>query len=103
MRQVFLADGSCADAKLAEVALRLDQLETLIAGPWAIGLQFTLADCSLAPTILYMTILLPLLGMRRFFDRHTRLARWWELINHRPTTKKVLDQERKALLDILSG
>ena len=96
------SSGLIADAKSAELALRLDQLESLITGPWAIGSQFTLADCSLAPTILYMTVLLPLLDMPTLFEGRTKLARWWELINQRPTTRKVLDEERQALLDILS-
>ena len=75
----MLSSGLIADAKSAELALRFDQLESLITAPWVIG--FAPADCSLAPTILYMTVLLPLLGMPRFFEGRTKLVRWWELIN----------------------
>jgi glutathione S-transferase len=88
---------------LSELIVRLNQLERLIDEPWTAGADFTLADCSLAPTMLYVTVLLPLFGVPLIFVRRPKLGRWWDRVRQRSAVKTVLDKEHQALLQILSG
>jgi len=88
---------------LSELIVRLNQIENLIEEPWAAGSDFTLADCSLAPTMLYVTVLLPLFGVPLIFIRRPKLGRWWDRVRQRSTVKQVLDEEQTALLRILKG
>src|SRR6266404_5918414 len=49
--------------KTAEFKMRADQLESMLSsGPYATGAAFTLADCALAPTMFFATLLGPMLG-----------------------------------------
>src|SRR6266849_4020826 len=74
--------------KLAELNLRLDQLEAkLSTGPFAIGSAFTLADCALAPTFFFANLMLP------------KLAAWWSQVQKRPAVEKVLAEQQQALME----
>jgi glutathione S-transferase len=61
LRELGRMENRVVDGNLSELTARLNQLENLIGEPWLAGAEFTLADCSLAPTMLYITFLLPLL------------------------------------------
>lgn len=83
--------------RLPEVGTRLDQLEGLLVGPWAAGPAFTLADCTLAPTMLWITLVLPMLGAPSPLDGRPRLAAWWERVQERPSVQAVHAEQRAAL------
>ena len=86
--------------KLAELNLRLDQLEAkLSTGPFAIGSAFTLADCSLAPTFFFANLMLPMLGSKPFAEGRPKLAAWWSQVQKRPTVEKVLAEQQQALME----
>jgi len=85
--------------KLAEVTQRLDQLEgALSSGPYALGSDFTLADCSLTPTCFFMNLMLPMLGAAAFTTGRPKLAAWWAKVQERPAVQKVLGEQQEALM-----
>ena len=81
---------------LAEAATRLDQLETLLVGPWAAGEQFSLADCALAPTMLFITLVLPMVGGPSPLDGRPKLAAWWTRVQTRPSVQAVHAEQMAA-------
>jgi len=88
--------------KLADIALRLDQLEQMLSsGPYALGNSFTLADCALVPTCFFMNIMLPMLGAPAFTNGRPKLAAWWTKVQERPTVQKVLGEQQEALMQLM--
>ncbi len=86
--------------KLAELNLRLDQLEAkLSTGPFAIGSAFTFADCALAPTFFFANLMLPMLGSKPFTEGRPKLAAWWSQVQKRPAVEKVLAEQQQALME----
>ena len=86
--------------KLAELNLRLDQLEAkLSTGPFAIGSAFTFADCALAPTFFFANLMLPMLGSKPFTEDRPKLAAWWSQVQKRPAVEKVLAEQQQALME----
>jgi glutathione S-transferase len=55
---------------------------------WAIGDDFTLADCAAAPALFYASIVHP------FGDHHPKLAAYLERLLARPSVKRVIDEAR---------
>ena len=97
-------DDKVVTEKLAEVQLRLDQLETMLASDgFAAGPEFTLADCALAPTIFFVTNLLPGFGAKPPLDERPKLAAWWTKVQTRPTVKKAMGEMAEALKAMLGG
>ncbi len=75
---------------LAEATVRLGQLEGMLSsGPYALGATFTLADCSLAPLMLYVQLTLQLLGAPQFTAGRPKLAAWWTAVQQRPSVQRV--------------
>jgi glutathione S-transferase len=91
-----------ADVRVSEINLRLYELEHLLGEPWAAGAMFTLADCSIAPTILYLTLVLPIFGALSAFNNRPKLTKWWSLIHTRPASKKVLSEQLAELRVMLA-
>ncbi len=89
-------DAAAVAPGLAATRERLDQLETLLAAPWAAGETFTLADCTLAPTMLFATLVLPILGAPSPTDDRPRLAQWWQRVQDRPSVKAVHAEQLSA-------
>jgi len=86
--------------KLAEITLRLDQLEGMLSsGPYAAGSTFTLADCALVPTFFFANLLLPMLGGTPFTEGHPKLAAWWAKVQERPSVQKVTGEQQQALME----
>jgi len=86
--------------KLAELNLRLDQLEAkLSTGPFAMGSAFTFADCALAPTFFFANLMLPMLGSKPFTEGRPKLAAWWSQVQKRPAVEKVLAEQQQALME----
>jgi len=72
------------------IGTRLDQLEALLSsGPYALGAAFTLADCSLAPVMLYAQLTLQILGRPPFSEGRPKLAAWWVAVQQRASVQKV--------------
>lgn len=70
--------------------MRLGQLEGMLSsGPYALGATFTLADCSLAPLMLYVQLTLQLLGAPPFIEGRPKLAAWWTAVQQRPSVQRV--------------
>lgn len=83
-----------------ETALRrlsetLDRMEKSLreTGPWLIGVQFTLADISLLPTIVRMEDL----GLAYLWASHPEVAGWYARIQERPSFAEVYQGETRAL------
>src|SRR5208282_4410753 len=91
-------DAKIVTEKLAEVNNRLDQLEKMIAdGGFAAGPEFTFADCALAPTMFFLTNLLPTFGSKPPLEGRPKLARWWTQVQTRPSVRKALAEMAEAL------
>jgi glutathione S-transferase len=87
------------------VQSRLDQLEAMLAAPgnFAAGPDFALADCALAPTIFFVTNLLPGFGAKPPFEGRPKLAAWWEQVQSRPSVKAALGEMNEALKAMMGG
>ena len=91
-------DRQLLDTKLAEIKQRLDQLEAMLAaGPYACGDAFTLADCSLIPTMFFAVLMLPMLDGPACPGERPKLRAWWAKVQERPTVQKVLGEQQQAL------
>ena len=94
-------DQAFIDARLAEIAMRLDQLEAIFStGPYALGSQFTLADCSLAPLMFYAQLTLQLLGRAPSTDGRQKLASWWAAVQRRPSVHRVHGEMMEAVREL---
>ena len=92
-------DAKLVADKLAEINTRLDMLDKMLSdGAFAAGPEFTLADCSLAPTM-FFTSLLPMLGSKPALEGRPKLARWWNSLKTRPSVKKALDEMGAAMAE----
>jgi glutathione S-transferase len=60
--------------------------EQLRGGPWAMGGEFTLADCSALPALFYAGKVAP------FATRWKNLAAYFERLKGRPSVARVLDE-----------
>jgi glutathione S-transferase len=66
-----------------------DMIERQVAkGAWAVGSDFTMADCAAAPALFYASILQP------FDARHPALAAYFERLLQRPSVVRVLAEAR---------
>jgi glutathione S-transferase len=53
--------------------------------PWVMDHDFTMADCSLAPTLGYMRMVHP-------FDAHKNVAAYFQRVAERPSFKRIMDE-----------
>jgi glutathione S-transferase len=98
-------DERVVTEKLSEVQSRLDQLETMLAAPgnFAAGEEFTLADCAVAPTMFFVTNLLPGFGAKPPLEGRPKLAAWWTHVQTRPSVKKAMGEMGEALKAMMGG
>jgi len=90
-------DQKVVDDKLAELNIRLDQLEVMLADHgFAAGASFTFADCALAPTTFLMLNILPAFGAASPLEGRPKLSRWWQEVQPRPSVKKALAEMGEA-------
>ncbi len=90
-------DDGFIQEKIADLNRRLDQLEVALAGPWATGAAFTLADAALAPTVFFLVNILPMFGAKPPLEGRPKLAAWWGQAQARPSTKETLGEQQAAL------
>jgi glutathione S-transferase len=88
---------------LADVESALDYLENRVGSPWAAGESFTLADCALAPSIWYVGKVAPAFGAADPVARRPKLKAWFERVQQRPSVKRALEAQGKALAEMMSG
>src|SRR5215475_13570177 len=96
-------DAKLVSEKLTEIATRLDQLETVISAPYALGGAFTLADCSLIPIFFFLNVVPPMLGGKPPHDGRPKIAGWWKNVQERAAVRKVLAEQQQALADYQKG
>lgn len=93
-------DAKLVSEKLAELDLRLDQLESLVvAGPYAAGPELTLADCALCPVFFFLTRVMPLVGGKPPLEGRPRLASVGATTARHPAVAKVLDEMSTAMAE----
>jgi glutathione S-transferase len=77
-----------ADARQT-MSTAYDMIERQVAkGAWAVGSDFTIADCAAAPALFYGSILQP------FGSQHRALADYFERLVQRPSFARVLVEAR---------
>ncbi len=97
-------DDKVVTEKLAKLQTRLDQLESMLApGGFAAGSDFTLADCALAPTIFFVTNILPGFGAKPPLEGRPKLAAWWTKVQTRPSVGKAMGEMGEALKAMMGG
>lgn len=97
-------DAKLVSEKLDELTLRLDQLESLVvAGPYGVGAELSLADCTLAPLFFFLTRLIPMLGGKNPLDGRPKLARVNEATLKHPAVAKVVGEMGGALAEMMKG
>jgi len=91
-------DEKVVNEKLTGVNKRLDELEKMLGeSGFAAGAEFTLADCSIAPTMFFVTNLLPMFGAKPPSEGRPKIASWWSHVQTRPSVKKGLGEMAEAL------
>jgi glutathione S-transferase len=91
-------DDKVVNEKLTEVNKRLDELEKMLGETgFAAGADFTLADCSVAPTIFFCTALLPMFGAKPALEGRPKITAWWAYVQTRASVKKALSEMQEAL------
>ena len=90
-------DPAVVDAQLPVVWERLDQLEGMLGEPWAAGETFTLADCALAPTMSFASLMMRFLGREPPVAGRGKLGAWWQRVRARESVRVVLRAQRGAL------
>jgi glutathione S-transferase len=97
-------DQKLVDEKLTDIATRLDQLDRMLPeSGFAAGNDFTLADCAIAPSMFFITNLLPAFGAKPALDGRPRLDAWWKHVQTRPSVKKGLGEMGEALAAMQRG
>lgn len=86
-------EGQSDPYGVAEARRLLDTAYGMIEGQmaahrWAVGDDFTLADCAAAPSLFYASIIQP------FGDSQSHLARYFEDLLGRPSVKRVIAEAR---------
>ena len=62
------------------------------------AVTLTVADCALAPTMLFVAMVLPMLDAPSPLEGRPRLAAWWAVVQERPSVQAVHDEQRAAAL-----
>jgi glutathione S-transferase len=86
-------EGKSDPHGVAEARATLDTAYGMIDGQmsaheWAIGQEFTMADCAAAPALFYASIVHP------FGERRRHLARYRDRLLERPSVKRVIAEAR---------
>ena len=71
----------------AQLALSYDLIEARLGSSWAVGDEFSLADCAAAPALFYA-------GMIEPFGERRRLAAYYQRLRARPSFARAVDEAR---------
>lgn len=89
MRPEAERDARSMDAARAGLAMAYDLIEHRRGGAtWAVGEDFSLADCAAAPALFYAAVILPIT------PAHPRLAAYFERLLVRPSVQRVIREAR---------
>ena len=86
-------DGQKDPAGLAEARRTLDMAYAMIDGQvarggWAVGSDFTMADCAATPALFYASIIHPMAGA------HSHLRDYFDRLMSRPSVERVIAEAR---------
>lgn len=85
-------------ARLEGLMTGIDRLNSVIAaGPYAFGGTISMADCTIAPLLFYVTRIIPSFGGGDPLADAPNVAAYWEAIQRDSNVAGVLDQMGKAL------
>lgn len=91
-------DAALVEKQLGIVNQKLDLIENAIDdGPYLTGNAFTLADCALAPTGVFLEKFVPPLGGKPWTETRPKLAAWWATVQERPSVARALGEQRAAV------
>lgn len=91
-------------ARLEALATGISRLNAVIApGPYAHGGTLSLADCTIAPILFYVTQIIPTFGGGDPLADAPNVAAYWEAIQRDDHVVGVLDQMGKALAAMRAG
>jgi glutathione S-transferase len=91
-------DKELMERQLKKIEWGVKQLDNHVDDQtYAVGRHLTTADCTLVPTLLYVTALLPQLGVEQPLRLRERLAAYWERVHQDCHARRVLDEMREAL------
>lgn len=97
-------DAKLVAEKLAELAMRLDQLEQLlVAEPYAGGKELSLADCALCPMFFFLTRIVPAVGGPSPLEGRPKTARVGEAVAKHPAVARVLAEMSAAFAERMGG
>ena len=97
-------DAKLVAEKLAELSVKLDQLEQLlVAEPFAGGKELTLADCTLCPMFFFLTRIVPNLGGANPLEGRPKSARVGEAVAKHPAVAKVIGEMSVAFAERMGG
>jgi glutathione S-transferase len=85
-------------AALADVNTALGHLDRALAGKkHAAGNKFTLADCTITPSLFFVVRLLPVLGVKAPLKPYKNLAKYWKTREKDAVSVKALEEMSVAL------
>jgi glutathione S-transferase len=91
-------DKELVSRQLHKIEWGLKQLDHHVdRGGYAVGEHLTTADCTLVPTLLYATALLPRFEVAEPLRFRDRLAAYWGRMQQDPHAARVLEEMRAAL------
>ncbi len=80
-------DPHGVESARAQLRTSYGMIETqMVAGPWAMGDQFTIADCAALPALFYGSMVEP------FPADHSELAAYFERLKARPSVARVIKE-----------
>lgn len=91
-------------ARLDALMTGIERLNAVIApGPYAHGGTISMADCTIAPLLFYVTRIIPSFGGGDPLADASNVAAYWEAIQRDNNVAGVLDQMGKALAAMQGG
>lgn len=85
-------------SRLDALKAGLRRLDAFVApGPFAHGEKITVADCTLAPILFYVTTVLPLFGLKEPLGDVPNVAAYWDAIQKDKSVAGVLAQMAEAV------
>jgi glutathione S-transferase len=89
-------DEALVNEALTGLNLRLDLLDSRVAPAGFACVEFSLADCALAPTMVFVIAMLAAYHAKPAFEERQRLAGWWQRVQERPSVNRVLAEMNEA-------
>ena len=90
-------DENVVQSAYKDILGGLTKLEFFLDGKqYAVANKLTLADCTLVPTLLYVSTMLPFLGLPVPFDKFPKLKSYVSTMRNNPSVAKVLSEVEAA-------